>query len=128
MLSARQAISEMLYEADGTPKKGLGPKEDQVLKDIYAKVNEQLDPANPALRTADKEIAQVAKEKQAFEGGQKIYENPRGAPTEVEFKADLRRDVSWRTGADFGWLERRDLPADRHSGKQPDQTERPDEG
>jgi hypothetical protein len=69
VLSARQAIGEMLYEADGSPKVGLGPKEQQRLKDLYAKINEALDPANPALRAADAEIEQVGKEGTAFKTG-----------------------------------------------------------
>lgn len=69
VLSARQAIGEMLYEADGSPKAGLGPKTKQVLDDLYADINRQLDPANPTLRAADAEIAQAGKETTAFKGG-----------------------------------------------------------
>lgn len=69
VLSARQAIGEMLYEADGSPKKGLGPKTKNTLDDLYADLNRQLDPANPTLRKADAEIEQAAKEETAFKEG-----------------------------------------------------------
>ena len=69
VLSARQAISEMLYEADGSPKAGLGPKEQRTLQDLYADLNTALDPANPTLRVADKSIEAAAKQEEAFQTG-----------------------------------------------------------
>ena len=69
VLSARQAIGEMLYEADGSPKAGLGPKTKKTLDDLYADLNTQLDPANPTLRKADAEIEAASKEETAFKTG-----------------------------------------------------------
>ena len=119
VLSARQAISEMLYEADGSPKPNLGPKEKQVLNDLYAKINEALDPANPTLRRADAEIAQIGKEETAFEERAENLRERARRPDRGRVQADLRRDVARRAGAHRGRPQRRDLPADRHQGQQP---------
>lgn len=70
ILSARQAIDEVLYDAKtGQLKEGLGRKTVQALTDLRAKINEQLDTANPTLRAKDVEIEQAAKDQQAYETG-----------------------------------------------------------
>jgi hypothetical protein len=69
ILSARQAISEALYDANGQVKAGIGRKEEQALKEVYAEINKALDPANPTLRAKDVEIEQAAKDQQAYETG-----------------------------------------------------------
>lgn len=91
VLSARQAISEMLYNADGTPKTDVGPKTKQLLDDIYADINKQLDPANPALRAADADIAQAGKEQRAFKTGKEdvLDNNPNTAIAPEQFGRDV---------------------------------------
>ena len=68
ILKARQAIKDMLWNQDGTPT-SIGGGEAGILKNIYAKINKALDPANPELRRADAEIEQVGKERSAFQTG-----------------------------------------------------------
>jgi flagellar motility protein MotE (MotC chaperone) len=87
VLKVRQAIRDELYSAKtGQIREDLSPGAKQVLQEAYDEINKGLDPANPTLRAADAEIHQIGKEETAFDTGQKIYENPRGALTEVEFK------------------------------------------
>jgi hypothetical protein len=86
VLSARQAIREMLYDQNGAPRTDIGPKQAAVLKDIYAKVNTAIDPANKTLRGADKTIEQIGKEKTAFTTGQETFDTQRGTPSPVEFQ------------------------------------------
>lgn len=85
LLSARQAIDNKLYKADGSPR-DIGQGEAAILKDYRARINDMMEKANPSIRAADAEIHQTKQEERAFNTGREIYENPRGAPTEVEFK------------------------------------------
>jgi hypothetical protein len=82
LLKARQALKDMLYNDDGSKKTG---DIVDVLKGYYGKINEALDPANPALRQVDKQIEAIAKEKEAFQTGEQVYEKGREAPGPVGF-------------------------------------------
>lgn len=91
-LKVRQAIKGMIWDANGKLREGLTDTELGALKDLYARTNKAIDPANPSLRAADRQIEQVKNEGAAFVEGQKVYENPphhQGGITEVEFKQNF---------------------------------------
>jgi hypothetical protein len=67
VLSTRQAIKDMINDA----KQAGRSHEYGLLSKYYDMINKQLDPANPALRAADAEIAAVKKEEEAFDFGRK---------------------------------------------------------
>jgi hypothetical protein len=89
LLKARQAIKDKLYNQDGSPK-DIGGGEAYILKDLYAKINEALDPANPALRAADAKIEQAGKEGRAFDVGKKdvLRTDPNTAISPEQFARD----------------------------------------
>jgi hypothetical protein len=93
ILSARQAIDEVLYDArTGKLKEGLGRKTVQALQDVRSQINDALDQANPTLRAKDVQIEQAAKEETAFKSGRKdVLRTGDKALSPDEFNARLAK-------------------------------------
>ena len=90
-LKVRQAIKGMIWDAKGQIR-DINDTELGALKELYARTNKAIEPANPSLRAADAGIEQVKKEGEAFVEGQKVYQNKpahEGGITEVEFKQNF---------------------------------------
>lgn len=81
---ARQAIDNELYGADGRPR-DIGAATARVLNRYRQQIDQALENVGP-IKDVDRQYHQIGQEERAFDTGQRIYENPRGAPTEVEFQ------------------------------------------
>jgi len=82
-----EGVHAMRVELDNMIKKAApGSPEYARLNDYRKMIDAELKGASPNIKMLDTNYSQVKNEERAFETGQQIYENPRGAPTEVEFK------------------------------------------
>lgn len=80
--AARKDIGNMLYDADGNIKAGLGREEAGLLKKYYGKVTDALHAASDPFKDVDTRYSDVSSQSRAYESGRNILDSGRNVPTE----------------------------------------------